>query len=73
MLTPKNRINHELVYVCHHYIEELPGGIFLTPNGGENKAHILSVCRTILKPNVLTEIHERHQLYIFELREMQTR
>jgi hypothetical protein len=45
----------------------------LTANGAENKAHILSVCQAILKPHALTEVHERHQLYIFELRETHTR
>lgn len=73
MVTPKNRPGQEFVYVCYNYIEELPTGAFLTARGAENKAHILSVCRTLIKPNVLTTIQDRHKLYIFELRELQTK
>lgn len=65
MFAPKNRPGHEFVYVCYHYIEELPGGMFLTDNGAENKAHILSACKSILRTNALSEVHERHSLYIF--------
>mgnify|MGYP000852487708 FL=1 len=73
MLAPKNRPGQEHVYVCHHYIEELATGNFLTAQGTENKAHIHSVCRSILKPTVLAEMRDRNKLYIFELRELQTK
>lgn len=72
-MIPRSIPNRENLYVCYHYIQHLLTNQFLTEHGDENKTHIASICRHILKANTLTEVHDKNQVYVFELREIQAR